>query len=107
MAQPCCCKQKSSSDLYFGTVSRKQILAQTVGQHQSTSMELTDSRSESSSERNKYPPKLMKFLISLGSEYSFFLFYVIETIKMAPMEGDDSSEKLISSLFIIFLKAAS
>lgn len=49
----------------------------------------------------------MKFLISLGSEYSFFLFYVIETIKMAPMEGDDSSEKLISSLFIIFLKAAS
>lgn len=49
----------------------------------------------------------MKFFISLGSEYSFFLFYIIETIKTAPMEREDSSEKLISSLPIIFLKAAS
>lgn len=52
-------------------------------------------------------PKLMKFFISLGSEYSFFLFYIIETIKTAPMETEDSSEKLISSLSIISLNAAS
>lgn len=37
----------------------------------------------------------MKFFISLGSEYSFPLFYITETIKMAPMEREDSFEKLI------------
>lgn len=52
-------------------------------------------------------PKLIKFFISLGSEYSFFLLYIIETIKTAPMEMEDSSEKLISFLSIIFLNAAS
>lgn len=51
--------------------------------------------------------ELIKFFISLGSEYSFFLLYIIETIKTAPMEMEDSSEKLISSLSIIFLNAAS
>lgn len=52
-------------------------------------------------------PKLMKFFISLGSEYPFFLSYITETIKTASTEREDSSEKLISSLSIIFLKAAS
>ena len=50
---------------------------------QATSVELMNSRSEALKGMNI--PKLMKFFISLGSEYSFFLFYIIETIKTAPM----------------------
>lgn len=72
---------------------------------QATSAELIHSRSEALKGMNI--PKLMNFFILLGSEYSFFLFYIIETIKTAPMEREDSSEKLISSLSIIVLKAAS
>lgn len=72
---------------------------------QATSVQLMNSRSEALKGMNS--PKLMKFFISLGSEYSFFIFYVIETIKKALMEREDSFGKPISSLSIIFLKAAS
>lgn len=72
---------------------------------QGTFEKLMNSRSEALKGMNIL--KLIKFFISLGSEYSFFLLYIIETIKTAPMEMEDSSEKLISSLSIIFLNAAS
>lgn len=72
---------------------------------QATFEELMNSSSEALKGMNI--PKLIKFFISLGSEYSFFLLYIIETIKTAPMEMEDSSEKLISFLSIIFLNAAS
>lgn len=102
---------------YFGAWQTLYILAQTREQKanpgkdcraasaQATSAELMNSRSEALKGMNI--PKLMKFFISLGSEYSFLLFYITETIKTAPMEREDSFEKLISSLSIISPKAAS
>lgn len=109
MAQPSCrIKQNCSSNLMLFLNSEQKADFATdcrTAAEQATSMELMNSRSEVLKGMNI--PKLMKFFISLGSEYSFFLFYIIETIKMAPMEGDNSSEKLISSLSIIFLEAAS